>query len=166
MPAANGFLRRDDFADEFFFDLRAGFCETCALPQLTECLARERMFNDHYPFFTSSSARMAAHFEDFAAGVMRRHLGERDPFVVEIGSNDGTLLRHFAASSVRHLGVEPSANVAAVAEKMGVHSTCRFFDEGVARDIAQDFGPPDAVLAANCFCHVHDLHSLTKSVGD
>ena len=165
MPAANGFLARDAFAGEFFFDLSAAFCETCVLPQLAESVARERMFNDQYPFFTASSARMAAHFEAFAGRVMRDHLGEPDPFVVEIGSNDGTLLRHFAKSSVRHLGVEPSANVAAAAEEYGVRSICRFFDEEVARDIAQDFGPADAVLAANCFCHVHDLHSLAKGIG-
>src|SRR5258706_3361422 len=166
MPIANGFLGTEEFAREYFFELGVAFCERCAMPQLVDRVPREKMFHERYPFFTSSSARMAAHFEDFATGVMRNHLAERDPFVVEIGSNDGTLLRHFAASSVRHLGVEPSSNVAAAAEKIGVHSTCRFFDEGVARDIAQDFGPPDAVLAANCFCHVHDLHSLTKSVGD
>jgi methylation protein EvaC len=165
MPIANGFLGTEEFAREYFFELGVAFCERCAMPQLTESVPREKMFHEQYPFFTSSSARMAAHFEDFASGVMRDHLAERDPFVVEIGSNDGTLLRHFAASSVRHLGVEPSSNVAAAAAEMGVHSTCRFFDEAVARDIAQDFGPADAVLAANCFCHVHDLHSLAKGVG-
>jgi methylation protein EvaC len=165
MPVANGFLGTEEFAREHYFELGVGFCERCTMPQLVDRVPREKMFHAQYPFFTSSSARMAGHFADFAAGVMRNHLGERDPFVVEIGSNDGTLLRHFAASSVRHLGVEPSANVAAAAEEMGVRSTCRFFDEAVARDIARDFGPADAVLAANCFCHVHDLHSLAMGVG-
>lgn len=164
MPVANGFLGREDFPHEFFFDLGAAFCERCAMPQLVESVPRERMFNDRYPFFTSSSARMAAHFEDFAREVMRDRLAERDPFVVEIGSNDGTLLRHFAASGVRHLGVEPSSNVAAAAEAQGVRVMSRFFGEDVAREIARDHGRADVILAANCFCHVHDLHGLAESI--
>jgi methylation protein EvaC len=164
MPIANGFLRSEAFAREFFFDLAAAFCGSCAMPQLMESVPRERMFNDHYPFFTSSSARMASHFEDFARDVMRDRLPARDPFVVEIGSNDGTLLRHFAARGIRHLGVEPSSNVAMAAEEKGVRSLRRFFGEDVARDVARDEGPADAILATNCFCHVHDLHGLAKGI--
>ena len=164
MPLANGFLRAEDFAGEDFFDLGAAFCERCALPQLVQCVPRERMFNDRYPFFTSSSAAMAAHFGEFAAQVARTCLAQPDPFVVEIGSNDGTLLRHFAAAGTRHLGVEPSANVAAAAALQGVHSLQRFFDEDAAHDIVRDHGQADAVLAANCFCHVQDLEGLAAGI--
>ena len=165
MPLANGFLRGEDFGDESFFDLGAAFCEPCAMPQLVQGVPRERMFNDRYPFFTASSAHMAAHFGDLAAHVARSCLGQRDPFVVEIGSNDGTLLRHFADRGVRHLGVEPSANVAAAAEEKGVSSICRFFDEDAARDIVRDHGQADTVLAANCFCHIQDLLGLAAGIG-
>jgi methylation protein EvaC len=164
MPLANGFLRREDFADEFFFDLGAAFCEACAMPQLVESVAREKMFNERYPFFTASSTRMAAHFKDLAAQVMRDRLAERDPFVVEIGSNDGTLLQHVAASGIRHLGVEPSSNVAAAAGQKGVLSTSRFFDEALACGIVRDHGCADVILAANCFCHVEDLRGLAAGV--
>jgi methylation protein EvaC len=164
MPIANAFLPSDAFSREFFFELGAGFCARCAMPQLMESVPRERMFNDHYPFFTSSSARMALHFEDFARQVMRERLAPRDPFVVEIGSNDGTFLRHFAERGVRHLGIEPSSNVAMAAEARGVRSLRRFFGEDVAREIARDDGPADVILAANCFCHIHDLHGLAKGI--
>lgn len=164
MPVANGFLGSEEFADEFFFDLRAAFCERCALPQLLEAVAPERMFNERYPFFTSSSTRMVAHFGAFAAQVARDCLAARDPFVVEIGSNDGTLLQHFATSGVRRLGVEPSANVALCAEEKGVPSLRRFFTEGVAGEIVRDHGEADVILAANCFCHLHDLHDLAAGI--
>jgi methylation protein EvaC len=164
MPVANGFLAPEDFAGEYFFDLAAAFCERCAMPQLVESVAPERLFNDRYPFFTSSSARMAAHFREFAAAVERDRLSGPDPLVVEIGSNDGTLLRHFAERGIRHLGIEPSANVAAVAEAHGVRVLRRFFDEETARELVRDHGVADVILAANCFCHVHDLHGLAKSI--
>ena len=164
MPIANGFLSAEEFPSEHFFELGLAFCERCAMPQLAERVPRERLFHERYPFFTSSSARMALHFGDLAAQVRRDLRHEADPLVVEIGSNDGTLLQHFAAAGVRHLGVEPSANVAAAAEEKGVDSIRRFFDADVARQIARDHGQADAILAANCFCHIEDLRSLAGGI--
>jgi methylation protein EvaC len=165
MPIANGFLGAEAFSREFFFDLGAALCGRCAMPQLTQSVPREKVFNERYPFFTSSSARMAAHFERFAWNVMRDRLAASDSFVVEIGSNDGTLLGHFARHGVRHLGVEPSSSVAMAAEGRGVRSLRRFFDEDVAREIARDDGLADVILAANCLSHVDDLHALANGIG-
>src|SRR5688572_16068877 len=95
MPLANGFLAPDQFAGEYFFNLSAAYCPRCTLVQLVEQPARERMFNDRYPFFSASSTRMQEHFAGLARDVLAA-LSARDPFVVEIGSNDGTLLRHVA----------------------------------------------------------------------
>ena len=164
MPVANGFLREEDFADEYFFDLAAAFCERCALPQLVNAVAPDRMFHGEYPFFTSSSRGMVEHFARFAAEVRSRFMPESGGLVVEIGSNDGTLLRHFIAPGVRHLGVEPSANVAVAALERGVKSVIHFFDEDSAAEILREEGDADVVLAANCFCHVHDLHALAANI--
>ena len=164
MPLANGFLRQEDFRSEYFFDLALGFCERCAMAQLIENVPPERMFHAQYPFFTASSARMAAHFQKWAQQVTRERLSPDGSFVVEIGSNDGTFLQHFAAAGVRHLGVEPSANVAAVAQGQGIPTLCRFFDEAAAKDIVQGHGQADVVLAANCFCHIWNLHALAASL--
>jgi methylation protein EvaC len=164
MPIANGFLREDELADECFFDLAAAFCERCAMPQLVEAVPSERMFHDRYPFFTSSSRLMALHFERFAGEIRRRWLGGPDPLAVELGSNDGTLLRHFAAEGIRHRGVEPSANVAAAAKEQRVRTLVRFFDDESARLVVAEDGCADAVLAANCLSHVHDLHALARNV--
>lgn len=160
MPLANGFLREEDFRAEYFFQLALGFCERCSMAQLVENVPREKMFHAQYPFFTASSARMAEHFRAWAKQVAREHLSAPGSFVVEIGSNDGTLLQEFATAGISHLGVEPSANVAAVAQSKGVKTVCRFFDEEAARDIVHEHGQADVVLAANCFCHIHDLHTL------
>jgi methylation protein EvaC len=85
--------------------------------------------------------------------------------VVEIGSNDGILLQHFAGRGVRHLGVEPSANVAEVARAKGVRTVCRFFDEQAAQDIRREHGPADALLGANVVCHLPNIHSVLRGVG-
>ena len=133
MPIANGFLSPAQFSDEYFFELMVAFCPDCGMVQLVEQVPPEKMFHDNYAFFSSTSAGMAIHFKELAALIMQGYLKSSDPFVVEIGSNDGITLQHFANVGIRHLGIEPSLNVAQAAMDKGVQALCRFFDEGVAR---------------------------------
>ena len=164
MPIANGFLTPDQFADEYFFELKVGFCETCTMVQLTEQVDREKMFHGEYAFFSSTSTRMAEHFRRFAQSVMKDYLTEPDPFVVEIGSNDGIMLQNFARGGIRHLGIEPSANVAAVAKGKGINTICEFFDESLAQRIVSEYGQADAFLGANVMCHLPYLHSVAAGI--
>jgi methylation protein EvaC len=164
MPVANGFLTPDQFASEYFFELKVGFCPNCGMVQLTELLEREKMFHEEYAFFSSTSARMAVHFREFADLVMKDYLKSPDPFVAEIGSNDGIMLQHFANVGIRHLGVEPSANVAQAAFDRGVNTICKFFDADLALAIRDEYGPADVILGANVMCHIPYLHSVVKGV--
>ena len=164
MPIANGFLTLEQFPDEYFFELRVGFCPQCSMVQLVEQPDRERMFTETYAFFSSTSTRMAAHFEEFARWVKSDYLESADPLVIEIGSNDGIMLQHFANAGIRHLGVEPSANVAQAALDKGVHTICRFFDEALAREIVAEYGQADAILGANVMCHIPYLHSVVAGI--
>jgi methylation protein EvaC len=164
MPIANGFLNPAQFADEYFFELKTGFCPRCTMVQLTEQVDRAKMFHGEYAFFSSTSKRMAAHFGEFAQSVMSKHLTGPDPLVVEIGSNDGIMLQHFAAAGVRHLGIEPSSNVADVARSRGIHTISEFFDENLARRIVSEYGQADAFLGANVMCHLPYLHSVAAGI--
>jgi methylation protein EvaC len=164
MPIANGFLSPEKFAEEYFFNLRVGFCPECKMVQLTEQVEREKMFHDHYAFFSSTSRRMAAHFEQFAADAKKTLAGKADPFVAEIGSNDGIMLKHFAKDGIRHLGIEPSANVAEIAIKQGINTISRFFDAELAREIVKEYGHADLFLGANVMCHIPTLHSVAEGI--
>jgi len=164
MPIANGFLNPEQFADEYFFQLQVGFCPKCSMVQLLEQPDREKMFHENYAFFSSTSARMAVHFKEFADLVMKDHLHSPDPFVVEIGSNDGIMLQNFANAGIRHLGIEPSANVADVAIKKGIRTVCQFFDKNLAREIVAKQGQADAFLGANVMCHIPYLHSVAAGI--
>ena len=164
MPIANGFLSPDQFADEYFFELKVAFCENCRMVQLAELVERERMFHDNYAFFSSTSAYMAQHFWEFASWVRRTYLTDDDLFVVEMGSNDGIMLRHFAEAGIRHLGIEPSANVAEVARQKSVQTVSQFFDEELATRILNEHGPADAFLGANVMCHIPYIHSVFAGI--
>lgn len=164
MPIANGFLLPEQFASEYFFELKVAHCPVCGMVQLTEHVDREKMFHENYAFYSSTSKRMAEHFQRLAEDVRARHLKGKDPFVVEIGSNDGITLQHFAGAGIRHLGIEPSANVAEVARGKGVQTVCRFFDEALAREIVSEHGQADAFLGANVMCHIPYLHSVAEGI--
>ncbi len=164
MPRGNGFLRPEQFAQEYFFPLEAAFCPTCTMVHLTEQPEPDRMFNDRYPFFTGSSRRMASHFRGLAEQALTGLNRLSDPFVVEIGCNDGTLLENLAGAGIRHLGVEPSSNVARAALGRGVRILCDFFDERLARRIVQEDGPADLIVAANVLCHIQDIHSVIEGI--
>ena len=164
MPIANGFLTADQFAHEHFFELQVGLCPKCSMVQLIELVDRDRLFHANYAFFSSTSSNMQTHFRDFANWVTAEYLQGQDPFVVEIGSNDGIMLRHYAAAGIKHLGIEPSANVAAVARERGIRTVSEFFDEDLARRIVAEHGQADAVLGANVMCHLPYLHSVAEGI--
>jgi len=162
MPIANGFLKEEQFSSEYYFDLQVAFCEKCKMVQLMEQPAREKMFNENYAFFSGTSGAMAVHFKEYADYVMNDYLSSDNPFVVEIGSNDGIMLQYFKEKNVRHLGVEPSANVAQVAMKKGINTISEFFDEKLAQEIVQKYGQASAFLGANVMCHIPYLHSVIE----
>lgn len=166
MPIANGFLTREQFSKEYMFELRLAFCERCTMVQLVEQPDAPMMFHDQYAFYSSTSNRMKEHFKRFAEHVRRDYLsGMADPLVVEVGCNDGILLEHFVLAGIRHLGIEPSVNVAIEANKKGVKTLCKFFDERLAREIVKEHGQADAFLGANVMCHISNFNSVIAGIG-
>jgi methylation protein EvaC len=165
MPLANGFLTREQIDDEYYFDLEPAFCDYCNMFQIIEQPPRHKMFHDNYAFLSSTSSYMQFHFERFAKSVMKQFLaGRSDPFVVELGSNDGIMLRNFKNAGHRHLGIEPSKNVGDVARERGIHTATAYFDKDLADQIVGEYGPADVVLAANVMCHIPDLPSVAAGV--
>lgn len=165
MPIANGFLTEAEFKNEYFFPLQTAFCDTCKTFQLVEQPDPEMMFHENYAFFSGTSKKMAVHFAQMADTYDDRFLNnKKDPFVVELGSNDGIMLKNFAAKNTRHLGIEPSKNVADVATKAGVNTLCAFFSKDIAQQVYDQHGAADIISAANVMCHIPDLASVGAGV--
>ena len=163
-PLGNGFLK-DPSGSEYWFPLACGFNDESMLFQLITQPAPELMFHDSYAFFSGTSRRMAQHFEALAEQILTSGLLRTDdPFIVELGSNDGILLRHFAVRNVRHLGVEPSRDVGLAAREQGVDVLSAFFGKDVALGIAETRGKADLLVAANVMCHIPDLQDLLAGI--
>ena len=165
MPIANGFLTSGHIISEYFFELAPAFCSECGMVQLIDQPAPEKMFHENYAFFSSTSKHMQKHFKAFSDYIIDGHFKNRKtPFVVELGSNDGIMLRNFQKDNVKHLGVEPSVNVADVAREQGIQTISEFFDLELAKRIVDEYGHADAVLSANVMCHIPDINSVAEGI--
>lgn len=148
---------------EPFYPLRAYVCHNCFLVQLQDFVAPTDIFSE-YAYLSSCSDSWVAHAGRYAIDMQRRFGLDRDSLVVEIASNDGYLLQHFVAAGIPVLGVEPAANVAAIAAAKGIRTTVRFFGRSTATTIRAEYGEPDLLLGNNVLAHVPDISDFVAGM--
>ncbi|MEV6823258.1 class I SAM-dependent methyltransferase [Nocardiopsis dassonvillei] len=163
-PLSDAFVLPDSREEEFSFQLVVGVCDTCSMVQLMEEVPRGHMFHEGYPYLSSQSTFMRRHFGELADRFLATELSGDDPFIVELGCNDGVLLAPLAARGVRHVGVEPSAGVADIAASKGVNVRKEFFEEDLAARLLAEHGPADVIYAANTLCHIPYMGSILNGV--
>ncbi|MEK7560243.1 MAG: class I SAM-dependent methyltransferase, partial [Patescibacteria group bacterium] len=145
------------------FPLEAYWCQSCNLAQLIHVVDPEIMFRD-YVYFTSGMPRISFHWQAYANHVMANFLSRKDDFVLEVGSNDGALVKYFFENGYRALGVDPARNIVDTANKNGIPTICDFFGNTVADKILQSHGKAKAILANNVFAHIDDHQSVLLGV--
>ena len=161
-PLANAFLRSpEELAAEARYPLDVYLCETCSLVQLLDVVDPGVLFS-HYLYLTGASETMERHHAAYADTLVRMLALESDDLVVEVGSNDGSLLGHFQRRGLQVLGIEPAANIAELANKRGIRTLSRFFSPSTAADVRQAHGEAKAVLANNVLAHVDDLRGFVE----
>jgi hypothetical protein len=144
-----------EFAGEARYPLVLCHCPGCGLVQLVDVIDPEVLFG-HYLYVTGTSTTIAEHNVRYA-GAVQEHLAlGPDDLVVEVASNDGSLLRCFQARGVRVLGVEPARNIAAIARAQGVPTESLFFDRAAGADLRTRIGPARVVIGNNVLAHVGD----------
>ena len=164
MALANSFLTKEELSKpEPKYPLRVGFCHNCSHVQLMEHVPPSAMF-ENYLYISSMSDTLKAHLYDLARVVTENyHLGP-DDLVIDIGSNDGTLLSGFKRYGVKTLGVDPARNLAELASKVGVETYTAFFDSETAAQIAERWGKASAITATNTFPHIPDLEDFVRGI--
>jgi hypothetical protein len=148
---------------EPFYPLHAYVCEHCFLVQLEEFVSPGDIFGE-YAYFSSYADSWVEHARRYCEQMRTRFAIGGHSRVVEIASNDGYLLRHFVASGVPVLGVEPAANVAQVALANGIPTMVKFFGRATAAEVVRDFGKPDLLLGNNVLAHVPDLNDFVAGM--
>jgi len=164
MPLANSFVSKEDLGKkENSFPLETCFCSKCKLVQLSCVVPAEMMFKN-YVYVSSTTATFRTHFARMAEEISSSFALDKSSLAVDIGSNDGILLKGFQKMGVQTIGVEPAANIAAIAEQSGVETINDFFNESAVKEILARKGHADVVTATNVFAHVDDIHDLIKNV--
>src|SRR6266496_177294 len=137
---------RDTPAEVFNLDLYV--CQQCGQVQLRDVVSPDLLYAS-FPYVTSVSVGLPEHFRRFAEEVIQTHGIARQSLVVEIGSNEGPMLRAFQERGCRVLGVEPATEIARAATQAGVPTLARYFTRELAGEIRQTHGPATAVAANN-----------------
>lgn len=145
---------------EPFYPLHAYVCHACFLVQLPAYVAREEIFDDQYAYFSAYSDTMLAHAKKYVEQMTERLKLGAESRVVELASNDGYLLQYFVERKIPCLGIEPTANTAAAAEKRGVSTLVKFFGKQTAREVLKSHGPANLILGNNVLAHVPDINDF------
>lgn len=163
-PPANSFLKKSQLKNkEDFFPLVVNFCVNCSQLQLSHVVNPEILFR-HYVWVSSTSRVTVAHFEEYAHSVYNALKLKKGDLVVEMGSNDGVLLKPFKALGTRVLGVDPARNVARRATNAGIPTLPHFFNVKIAKRIARQYGKAKIITANNVFAHINDLREIVNAV--
>ena len=165
MALANSFLTKEELtsAQEPKYPLDVYFCEQCGLVQIGHVVSPDALFKD-YIYFSATSDLVHKHADYLAKSFQKRFGLDEHSLVVEIASNDGTVLKYFQKTGVKTLGVEPAANIAKVALEAGVETHNDFFHEKTAKTIQKQYGPADIILGRHVFAHVPEIHSFVKGL--
>jgi SAM-dependent methyltransferase len=164
-PPANAFARSAEEARAApVFPLELHRCDDCQHVQLLDVVDPELLFRD-YVYVSGTSPSFVEHFLQLAL-TMQRHFAGQPGRVLEIGSNDGTLLRQFQALGWEVLGVDPARSIASRAEASGVPTLNGFFDASLAAGIAASQPAFDLVCANNVLAHIDNLCEVVASARD
>lgn len=167
-PNGNNFLYPHEVDQEVIFPLAMMVCQDCWEVQISEFPPQELLFCDH-PYITGLNEPVVRHFRQLAPHVVGKLGLKPNDLVIDVGCNDGTLLKAFAANGMRVLGVDPSERPGQLAREQGVTVFQQFWNHETGKSLRQLGIRPEVITATAVFYHVPDLHDfcagLTEVMG-
>tara|TARA_B100000530_G_C15931811_1_gene477217 strand:+ start:1625 stop:2758 length:1134 start_codon:yes stop_codon:yes gene_type:complete len=153
------------------YPLRMLWCEECSLAQLDYCVDGNEVYHQDYPYRTGITKELVEYLKDMSYSLTRKYDLNQNDLVVDLGSNDGTLLTGFKKNGTKTVGVEPT-NIANIANKNNIETIQEFFTSDVADNIKNIHGEASLIIATNMFAHmatlgevISGIESLLKSDG-
>ncbi|MBI5044742.1 MAG: class I SAM-dependent methyltransferase [Candidatus Levybacteria bacterium] len=163
-PLANAFLKSSEVdLPECYYPLDLYFCNSCGFLQLGHVVNPSLLFKN-YVYASSTSQVFIKHFQDFASKIVGEFSLNKDSLAVDIGSNDGILLKPFKNLGIKILGVDPAEEISKKANREGIPTLIEFFDSKIAKKIKKTYGSADIITATNAFAHIHDLDEIIKGL--
>lgn len=138
-------------------------CKTCGLAQLPDVVDPEILYRD-FIYVTSISLGLVEHFQDYTDDVLERIQPPEASLVVDIGSNDGTVLRFFQQKGMKVLGIEPALEISRKATESGIETLPTFFNAELGRQLKQERGGATIITSNNTFANIDDLVDMTEGI--
>ena len=162
-PNGNNFPLVDEAFAEPQFPFRMGVCTKCWQVQIEEFPSPEFMFSNH-PYVTGFNTPIIQHFKKLVKDVLNKFPLAKNGLVVDIGANDGSLLREFSKAGMRVIGVDPGKRTGEIAKKNGVTVCETFWDEEAANALKKLNLRPDIITATAVFYHIENIHSFVRGL--
>jgi len=163
-PVAEKYLTKDQLNQkETICPLDLYICKSCGHVQLLDIVDPEFLYSD-YTYSSGNSSGLVKHFKEYAENIIKKYNPNKKSLVVDIGSNDGTLLSFFKKYGLNVLGVDPAGEIAEKATLNGIKTLPEFMNFNLSRYIKNNYGLADIVTANNAFAHGDDLIGMLKSI--
>lgn len=162
-PNGNHFPSPEDFDSEPIFPFAMAVCQYCWQVQIEEFPSPEFMFNNH-PYVTGMNMPVIDHFDQMVEETLRKFHLPPGSLVLDIGANDGTLLKRFREAGMRVLGIDPGKRTGKLAREAGITVCETFWNEGTAKNLKDLHLIPDLITATAVFYHVEDIHSFIRGL--
>lgn len=163
IPLVNSFLKKDQTEKEKKFELTVAFCTKCYLVQLTKTVNPKELFSN-YIYFSGTSELFLKHCDYLSKYLKKRLKLNSKSLVLEIASNDGSLLSYFKKLGINVLGVDPARNIAKVANKKGIKTVPEFFNYKFAQKLRKKNVQADLIFGANVLAHVPEIVDFIRGV--
>lgn len=149
--------------DQLTYPLDLFQCDDCKFVQIQYIVNPNTIYSD-YIYVTTSSSDLSLHFASYANAVINNLNLKENNLVVDIGSNDGTLLGYFQKKGNRVLGIEPCKKIAEQATSHGIETISKFFDFELAKEVKRKYGSAELITLNNVFANIDDLNTFTKGL--
>lgn len=160
-PPANSFLSQKQLKDDIepFFPLQVNYCPICRQLQLSHVVSPNLLFKD-YVYVSSTSSVFIKHFQDYAKSIFKKLKLKRGDLAIDIGSNDGILLKPLKSLGLKVLGIDPAIKIAKTATENGIETLPNFLNQNLAEKIAKKYGPAKVITANNVFAHINNIDEI------
>lgn len=159
-PWCNDFLRKSEIGKEKLYPLTLVICNKCKISQLNFTVKKEIMFSDH-TYLSGITKSLSNHFKNLRDEIIIKFSINEKKKILDLGSNDGTFLKHFKDIGWNVLGIEPAKRVCKIANKNNIPTLNKFFNFKTSQEIKEKF---DFINASGVFFHLEELHSFTEGV--
>lgn len=158
-PLANSFLKIKDINKEKFFPLKLYFCKTCSLVQLLDIVNPKLLF-ENYAYNTGTSPALVSHLKELAKTSLKYTKMDDKSLIIDIGCNDGTLLRHYKEMGYWTVGIDPAKNI----NPDDITIEHKYFGKDTAQSIKKKYGSAWIITATNVFAHIDNLNDIIDGV--